>query len=48
MANRPGMKVGEVEHTVINEMLEVGQQAPDFSLIANNMSARTLADYSDR
>jgi len=48
MANRPGMKVGEVEHTVINEMLEVGQQAPDFSLIANNMSVRTLADYGDK
>lgn len=48
MSNRPGMKVGEVEHKVINEMLQVGQPAPDFTLIANNMSARSLADYGDK
>lgn len=48
MSNRPGMKVGEVEHKVVNEMLEVGQAAPDFTLIAPNMSVRTLADYGDK
>lgn len=48
MANRPGMKVGEAEHKVIGEMLQVGQQAPDFTLVANDMSTRTLADYGDK
>jgi thioredoxin-dependent peroxiredoxin len=42
---RPGMKVGDVEHRVQGEMLEVDSQAPDFELIAPDYSKRTMADY---
>lgn len=45
MANRPGMMVGPNEHNVQHEMLVVGQQAPDFTLIATDMSERSLASY---
>lgn len=49
MSNRPGMMVGPVEHHVQREMLQVGQQAPDFTLIAaDNASKRTLADYAGK
>lgn len=48
MANRPGMKVGPKEHPVQHDMLEVGAPAPDFTLIANDMSKRTLADYAGK
>lgn len=45
MANRPGMMVGPNEHNVQGPMLEVGQPAPDFELIANDHSRKHLADY---
>jgi len=48
MATRPGMMVGENEHNVQNDMLEVGAAAPDFSLIATDLSARTLSDYDGK
>ena len=44
---RPGLMVGDNEHPVQNAMLEVGAAAPDFSLIANDLSAKSLADYGD-
>jgi thiol peroxidase len=45
---RPGMMVGENEHTVRNDMLEVGAPAPDFTLIATDLSTRSLSDYADK
>jgi len=45
---RPGFMVGANEHTVQNDMLEVGSQAPDFTLIANDHSPRTLSDYDGK
>jgi len=48
MANRPGMMVGENEHNVQGDMLEVGQPAPDFSLISTGLSQRTLADFEGK
>ena len=48
MAARPGMMVGENEHNVQNDMLEVGAAAPDFSLIATDLSARSLSDYDGK
>lgn len=45
---RPGMMVGDNEHTVKNDMLEVGANAPDFTLVANDFSEKTLADYGDK
>jgi len=48
MANRPGMIVGGKEHHVQGDMLKVGDQAPDFVLVANDMSTRSLADYGDK
>ncbi len=48
MANRPGMKVGDKEHEIRGEMLKVGEKAPDFRLVANDMSIKTLADYAGK
>lgn len=48
MTNRPGMMVGEHEHAVQNEMLTVGDQAPDFELTANDMSTKRLSDYAGK
>lgn len=45
---RKGLMVGESEHHVQNEMLEVGAAAPDFSLIANDLSEKSLADYAGK
>ena len=45
---RPGMKVGDNEHTIKNDMLEVGAKAPDFALIANDLSTKTLANYEGK
>lgn len=45
---RKGLMVGDNEHHVRNEMLEVGSAAPDFNLVANDMSAKSLADYGDQ
>jgi thioredoxin-dependent peroxiredoxin len=48
MADRPGMMVGPNEHNVQGPMLEVGQTAPDFELIANDMKRKHLADYAGK
>lgn len=48
MSNRPGMKVGPNEHTVQNDMLATGASAPDFTLIANDLSERKLSDYDGK
>lgn len=45
---RAGMMVGDNEHRVQNEMLAIGSQAPDFSLIANDLSSKSLADYAGK
>ena len=45
---RSGMMVGDNEHNIQGEMLEVGQSAPDFTLIANDLSSRSLSDYGDK
>jgi thiol peroxidase len=42
------MMVGSVEHTVQNDMLKVGDQAPDFELIANDRSTRSLSNYAGK
>ncbi len=45
---RAGMMVGDSEHRIQNDMLAVGSQAPDFSLIANDLSSKSLADYAGK
>ena len=45
---RPGMMVGPKEHHVKNEMLQVGDKAPNFTLLANDRSERTLANYAGK
>ena len=45
---RKGLMVGDNEHNVQNDMLKIGSAAPDFSLIANDLSAKSLADYGDQ
>ena len=45
---RNGMKVGNKEHTIQYDMLEVGTEAPDFALIATDMSTKTLTDYDGK
>lgn len=45
---RSGMKVGDKEHVVVGEMLEVGQKAPDFTLLATDRTTRTLANYAGK
>ena len=45
---RKGLMVGDAEHPVQGDMLTLGQAAPDFNLIANDLSARSLADYGDQ
>ncbi len=45
---RKGMMVGDSEHHIQNEMLTVGAQAPDFTLVANDLSSKTLADYAGK
>ena len=46
---RPGaVTLGGRPLTVIGEALEVGQQAPDFQLIANNYSRVTMADFAGK
>jgi thiol peroxidase len=48
MANRPGMKVGNSEHHVQNDMLAVGGKAPDFTLLTTSFVAKSLTDYSGK
>lgn len=45
---RNGMMVGDSEHKVQNDMLELGELAPDFALIANDLSSKSLADYAGK
>lgn len=45
---RSGMKVGSIEHHVQYDMLSVGSKAPDFKLLANDRSERTLANYEGK
>lgn len=45
---RKGMMVGDNEHPVQNEMLATGSKAPDFTLIATDLSSRSLADYAGK
>ncbi len=45
---RKGLMVGESEHPVQNEMLAIGAAAPDFSLVANDLSSKSLADYAGK
>lgn len=48
MANRAGMMVGPNEHPVQGDMLEIGTKAPDFELIANDISVKKLSDYDGK
>lgn len=48
MSSRPGMMIGEKEHTVEGDMLKVGDPAPDFKLTANDWTVKTLADYKGK
>lgn len=45
---RKGLMVGDSEHRVRNEMLAIGAAAPDFNLIANDLSSKSLADYAGK
>ena len=45
---RPGMMVGDKEHTVQYDMLKVGDKAPDFKLVANDLSIKSLEDYAGK
>ncbi len=45
---RKGMMVGDSEHHIQNDMLTVGAAAPDFTLLANDLSSRSLADYAGK
>ena len=45
---RKGMMVGDNEHLKKNEMLATGSTAPDFNLVANDLSSRSLADYAGK
>jgi thiol peroxidase len=42
------MMVGSIEHKVQGPMLTVGSPAPDFTLLANDQSPHTLADYAGK
>lgn len=47
--NRPGgVTFKGTPHTVRGAMLEVGQKAPDFTVVANDLSAVTLADSAGK
>ncbi len=48
MSNRPGMRIGEVEHPVQGPMLAVGDTAPDFLLTATDWTRKSLADYAGK
>lgn len=48
MADRAGMMVGPDEHPVQGAMLEVGQQAPDFTLITPRNATRTLSEFDGK
>ncbi|TVR23056.1 MAG: thiol peroxidase [Anaerolineaceae bacterium] len=42
------MMVGDNEHTVQHDMLEVGADAPDFVLIATDLTMRSLSNYESK
>lgn len=46
MSDRRDWQADGEEHSVQGPMLEVGSPAPDFTLIANDLSLRMLADYA--
>ena len=48
MADRPGMMVGDNEHTIQHDMLEVGSSAPDFKVIGTDLSEKSLDDYAGK
>jgi thioredoxin-dependent peroxiredoxin len=48
MGARSGMMIGQIEHPVQGPMLNVGDQAPDFKLTANDWTTKTLADYKGK
>jgi thiol peroxidase len=48
MADRPGMKVGEREHHVQRDMLNVGSPAPDFELTGTDFKPHRLSDYEGK
>ncbi|MDX1994916.1 MAG: thiol peroxidase [bacterium] len=48
MSHRPGMMVGDHEHPVQKEMLQVGQPAPDFTLHTPRQQPRSLSDYDGK
>ncbi len=48
MTNRPGMKIGTMEHPVEGAMLQVGSPAPDFKLTANDWTMKSLSDYAGK
>ena len=48
MADRPGMMVGDNEHTVQHDMLDVGAGAPDFILLTPKLEQRSLGDYAGK
>ena len=45
---RKGMMVGDSEHHIQYDMLAIGSPAPDFALVANDLSSRSLADYAGK
>ncbi|MGB7341745.1 MAG: thiol peroxidase [Phototrophicaceae bacterium] len=48
MATRTGMMVGPNEHPVQGAMLEVGQQAPAFTLMTPRNQPRRLSDFDGK
>ncbi len=46
--SRKGMMVGDNEHHIQHAMLEAGAPAPDFILIANDLSQKSLSDYAGK
>jgi thioredoxin-dependent peroxiredoxin len=44
----PRFKVGKKDHHIQNDMLKVGEKAPDFILTTNGQSTRSLADYDGK
>ena len=48
MSSRPGMAIGSHEFPVVGDRLNIGDQAPDFRLTANNWSSKSLSDYTGK
>lgn len=43
-----GMTIGSMGFTIRGRKLQIGEAAPNFQLIANNFSTKTLDDYADK